>query len=128
MLASANDGSVSIAGVDQQKLQAYQQEIYSMFTSQEFSKATADARKEIIGTAIYKHVSAMVGEEYAPKVTGMIIDLDPAELNMSIQQYGDLQQKVGSAMQLLVSQPAQAMDGADGGPMTKGGPGGDGDA
>ena len=99
-----------------------------MFTSQEFSKATADARKEIIGTAIYKHISAMVGEEYAPKVTGMIIDLDPAELNMSIQQYGDLQQKVGSAMQLLVSQPAQAMDGADGGSMTKGGSGGDGDA
>lgn len=45
----------------------------------------------------------MVGEEHAPKVTGMIIDLDPVELNMSIQQYGDLLTKVQSAMQLLVS-------------------------
>lgn len=45
----------------------------------------------------------MVGEEHAPKVTGMIIDLDPVELNMSIQQYGDLQSKVNSAMQLLAS-------------------------
>jgi len=33
----------------------------------------------------------------------MIIDLDPVELNMSIQQYHDLQSKVHSAMQLLVS-------------------------
>jgi hypothetical protein len=40
----------------------------------------------------------MVGEEHAPKVTGMIIDLDPAELNMSIQQYEDLSMKVNSAM------------------------------
>ncbi len=55
-----------------------------MFTSQQFSQATPEARKEIIGTAIYKHISNMVGEENAPKVTGMIIDLEPAELNMSI--------------------------------------------
>jgi len=66
-------------------------------------QATAEARKEIVGTAIYKHVQAMVGEAHAPKVTGMIIDLDPVELNMSIQAYGDLNQKVSSAMQLLVS-------------------------
>lgn len=55
-----------------------------MFNSQEFVQATADSRKEIVGTAIYKHVSMMVGEVHAPKVTGMIIDLDPVELNMSI--------------------------------------------
>ena len=65
-----------------------------MFNSPEFSTSTADHRKEIIGTAIYKHVHEMVGEEHAPKVTGMIIDLDPVELNMSIQHYPDLHQKV----------------------------------
>ena len=74
-----------------------------MFNSTEFAQSTADARKEIIGTAIYKHVHDMVGEEHAPKVTGMIIDLDPVELNMSIQHYSDLNQKVQSAMQLLMS-------------------------
>ena len=74
-----------------------------MFNSPEFAQATADSRKEIIGTAIYKHVHEMVGEEHAPKVTGMIIDLDPVELNMSIQHYMDLQSKVNSAMQLLVN-------------------------
>lgn len=80
------------------KITAYQQEIFGMFNSPEFSQSTAGARKEIIGTAIYKHVHEMVGEEHAPKVTGMIIDLDPAELNMSIQNYGDLSSKVHSAM------------------------------
>jgi len=74
-----------------------------MFNSQEFAQATAESRKEIIGTAIYRHIHEMVGEDHAPKVTGMIIDLDPVELNMSIQQYGDLQSKVNSAMQLLVT-------------------------
>ena len=74
-----------------------------MFNSAEFAQSTADSRKEIIGTAIYKHVHEMVGEEHAPKVTGMIIDLDPVELNMSIQHYSDLNQKVNSAMQLLVT-------------------------
>ena len=69
-----------------------------MFNSQEFAQATAESRKEIIGTAIYRHIHDMVGEDHAPKVTGMIIDLDPVELNMSIQQYGDLQSKVNSAM------------------------------
>ncbi len=69
-----------------------------MFNSQDFAQATAESRKEIIGTAIYKHVQAMVGDLNAPKVTGMIIDLDPVELNMSIQNYADLQNKVKSAM------------------------------
>ena len=82
----------------QSKIEVYQSEIYAMFNSSEFAQSTAESRKEIIGTAIYKHVHELVGEEHAPKVTGMIIDLDPVELNMSIQQYSDLQSKVHSAM------------------------------
>lgn len=95
--------SVAGSGSADSKGSQYQAEIFSMFNSTDFAQATAESRKEIIGTAIYKHVHEMVGEEHAPKVTGMIIDLDPVELNMSIQQYGDLQQKVSSAMQLLVT-------------------------
>ena len=96
-------------------------EIYAMFNSQEFNQATTDSRKEIIGTAIYKHVHELVGEEHAPKVTGMIIDLDPVELNMSIQQYTDLQQKVTYAMQLLVTNNVinEAPTGASGQETTK---------
>lgn len=82
---------------------AYSNEIYAMFNSKEFIDSTSDRRKEIVGTAIYRHISDLVGEEHAPKVTGMIIDLEPAELNMSIQSHPGLQQKVTSAMQLLVN-------------------------
>ena len=74
-----------------------------MFNSKDFMEANPEHRKEIVGTAIYKHISDLVGEEHAPKVTGMIIDLEPAELNMSIQSFPGLQQKVTSAMQLLVN-------------------------
>ena len=82
---------------------AYQHEIAAMFTSKDFCEANPEHRKEIVGTAIYKHISDLVGEDHAPKVTGMIIDLEPAELNMSIQSFSGLQQKVTSAMQLLVN-------------------------
>lgn len=74
-----------------------------MFNSKEFNDSTTEHRKEVVGTAIYKHISDLVGEDNAPKVTGMIIDLEPAELNMSIQSFAGLQQKVSSAMQLLVT-------------------------
>lgn len=74
-----------------------------MFNSKDFVEASQEHRKEIVGTAIYKHISDLVCEDHAPKVTGMIIDLEPAELNMSIQSFNGLQQKVTSAMQLLVS-------------------------
>ena len=107
-MATASDGTVSNSAsiplsVDAQKQLVYNNEIYGMFTSTEFGEATPAARREIVGTAIYKHISAMVGEEHAPKVTGMIIDLEPHELNMSIRHYPDLQMKVSSAMQLLMN-------------------------
>lgn len=44
----------------------------------------------------------MLGPEVAPKITGMIIDLPPQDLNMSVLQYHSLQQKVRTALQLLV--------------------------
>lgn len=110
---------IASKGLDHSRQIAYTQEIYQMFQSQDFAQATAEVRKEIVGTAIYKHVSSMVGEEHAPKVTGMIIDLDPVELNMSIQAYADLQAKVNSAMQLLLSNNLLSMGGVDSGSTPK---------
>lgn len=49
-----------------------------------FLEGTQDKRREIVGTAIYHHVEELIGSEHAPKITGMIIDLQPAELNLSI--------------------------------------------
>ena len=44
----------------------------------------------------------MLGPEVAPKITGMIIDLPPNDLNQSVLQIFSLQQKVRTALQLLV--------------------------
>lgn len=44
----------------------------------------------------------MLGPEVAPKITGMIIDLPPSDLNHSVLQIFSLQQKVRTALQLLV--------------------------
>ena len=58
--------------------------IFEMFNSAEYMQSSVDNRRTIIGTAIFKHVEELVGVQHAPKVTGMIIDLDPIELNFSV--------------------------------------------
>jgi hypothetical protein len=63
------------------KVQEYQLHIHAMFNSPEFMKSSVESRKTIIGTAIYKYVEELVGAQHAPKVTGMIIDLEPIDLN-----------------------------------------------
>ena len=55
----------------------------------------------MIGNTIYKHVQKLVGNDKAPKVTGMLIDLPDSELNYSIHQWHLFEQKVMSALQLI---------------------------
>jgi len=64
-----------------QKAAHYNAEIAAMFQSKEFMQSSIEDRRQIIGTAIFKHVSEIVGDQHSPKVTGMIIDLDPVDLN-----------------------------------------------
>ena len=42
--------------------------------------ANDDERKDFVGNAVYEYIVRVVGEEHAPKVTGMIIDLPLGEL------------------------------------------------
>lgn len=44
----------------------------------------------------------LVGQEFSPKITGMIIDLPIADLNYSVSTLETLHLKVKSAVQLLV--------------------------
>ena len=55
-----------------------------MFVSPEFKNADRKEKKEIVGNTIYKHVEKIVGDQKAPKITGMLIDLPEAELNFSV--------------------------------------------
>ena len=72
-----------------------------MFISPEFKAAQKKAKKEMVGNVIYKHVEKLVGDSKAPKITGMLIDLPEAELNFSISQWINFEQKVMSAFQLI---------------------------
>ena len=81
---------------------AYGKTIFEMFNSSEYLQTSVENRKTIIGTAIYKHVEELVGIAHAPKVTGMIIDLEPIELNFSVSNWEALTSKVSSAMKLLI--------------------------
>jgi len=84
-----------------------------MFMSDEFKGAERHLKKEIVGNTIYKHVEKIVGDQRAPKITGMLIDLPEVELNFSISNFLNFEQKVLSAEELIkqnnpapASQPA----------------------
>ena len=63
-----------------------------MFASEDYKKAAnRQAKKEIVGNTIYKHVEKLVGDSRAPKITGMLIDLPELELNYSITQWTEFE-------------------------------------
>lgn len=73
-----------------------------MFMSPEFKNTSNKAtKKELIGNTIYKHVEKLVGEQKAPKITGMLIDLPEVELNFSIVTWAEFEGKVLSALQMI---------------------------
>lgn len=107
---SMGTGSVASSSApqfaDMQYAKAYFDEIQAMFVSPDFKTAKRREKKEMVGNAIYKHVEKLVGDQRAPKITGMLIDLPEAELNYSISQWVHFEQKVMSALQ-LITQSAQ---------------------
>jgi hypothetical protein len=102
MSAASGTGSMASSSnpqyVDAMYAKTYFEEIQAMFVSQEFKVAKKKEKKEIIGNTIYKHVEKLVGDQKAPKITGMLIDLPEAELNYSISQWTFFEQKVMSAL------------------------------
>lgn len=81
----------------------YRSEVFSVFSSDMFMQTQSDQmKKQMIGTAIFKYVTNMVTSDFAPKITGMIIDLPIGELNFAVSTYETLVFKCKSAVQLLV--------------------------
>ena len=115
MVSSASSVSTTAPQfVDHIYAKAYFDEIQNMFMSPEFKAAKKKDKKEMVGNLIYKHVEKLVGDVKAPKITGMLIDLPEAELNFSISQWVNFEQKVMSAFQLIsqTNDQAQAPGGA----------------
>jgi len=57
--------------------------------------------KTQVGEFIFEHVEKIAGEEQAPKITGMLIDLPIEDIKGYLQDYSKLEEKVREAETLL---------------------------
>jgi len=57
--------------------------------------------KSQVGEFIYEYVEKIAGEDKAPKITGMLIDLPIQEIQGYIVDFGKLQVKISEANTLL---------------------------
>jgi len=79
----------------------YKQTVGSIFSSKDFNALDEDGQREKIGEEIYSFVLEKSGEESAPKITGMIIDLPFADLINSVKTWEGLQEKIQEGLELL---------------------------
>ena len=56
--------------------------------------------KDQVGTVLYEFVNQLVGPK-APKITGMLIDLPIADIQLIMQNYDLFKTRVGQANELL---------------------------
>lgn len=79
----------------------YTNTIKAVLNSSEFTSMNEDSKREKIGEEIYNYVLEKAGDESAPKITGMIIDLPFSDLMGSIQSWDGLQEKIQEGLDLL---------------------------
>lgn len=60
--------------------------------------------KSQVGEVIYEFVEKIAGEEFAPKITGMLIDLPLEDIKAYLQNFNVLEEKVKQAEGLLRDQ------------------------
>ncbi len=53
------------------------------------------------GEYIFNYVHALVGEDRAPRITGLLIDLNLDEIKAYLRDYNHLVQKVREAMNFI---------------------------
>jgi polyadenylate-binding protein len=79
----------------------YSHTVKTILGGNDFNSLDEDSKREKIGEEIYNYVLEKAGEESAPKITGMIIDLPFQDLISSIQTYEGLQEKIQEGLDLL---------------------------
>ena len=57
--------------------------------------------KQFVGDFIYEYVEKFVGEELAPKITGMLVDLPLEKIKSYICDFYNLRQKIYEAREFL---------------------------
>lgn len=58
----------------------------------------------MIGEVIYHPISELIGDDLAPKITGMIIDMPKADLTSAVGTYASLKEKISEGQELLKTQ------------------------
>lgn len=79
----------------------YVQTMKAVLNSPDFRGLDEDGQREKVGEEIYNYVLEKAGDESAPKITGMIIDLPFDDLMTSIQTWEGLQEKISEGLELL---------------------------
>ena len=60
--------------------------------------------KQTVGSTIFEFVTKLVGNQFAPKITGMLIDLPIVEVQRYVTNYDLMFQRVRQAQDLLQKQ------------------------
>ena len=81
--------------------ESYARAYSELLTGQEYQTTTEDQKRIKIGDLIYSFVERKAGGENAPKITGMIIDLDLNDLEASTQPLESLNEKIDEGLVLL---------------------------
>jgi len=73
-------------------------------TSEDYKREDEDGKKTWIGDFIYNYIEKLSSVDDAPKITGMIIDLDEKDLIESVRTYTGLKEKVDEGKNLLAQE------------------------
>jgi len=85
-----------------------------VITGADYNRSDDNTKKQLLGTFIYDHVKFFLdqalrglipingGQDFTPKVTGMIMSLPLQHLTIGISTYAGLFQKVKEALALLL--------------------------
>lgn len=75
-----------------------------MTKSSEYTSADDDEKRTKFGDLIYPYVESLSGPESAPKITGMIIDLELNDLEQATSSLASLKEKISEGMELLADE------------------------
>lgn len=84
--------------------QQYSTEFQRIIGSQDYKSDDEDGKKTRIGDFIYNYIEKLSSADDAPKITGMIIDLDEKDLIESVRTYTGLKEKVDEGKNLLAQE------------------------
>lgn len=72
---------------------------------QQLQSLEMDDRTELLGTTLYSRVEPLCGEDFAPKITGMLLDMDQNDIIMLLRDPKSLETKIKEGLSLIKQNP-----------------------